>query len=75
MRRKIIILAAVILLAVSGFASYEAWREHKREQATIDTINATGCGLCSSLKKDLAEKVRLREQQLEQEKGSPPVSP
>ena len=75
MRRKSIILAALTLLAVSGFASYEAWQKHKREQAAIDLINAPGCDLCSYLKKDLAEKVRLRAQQSEQANGSPPVSP
>ena len=75
MRRKTIILTAAALLGVSGFAGYEAWHAHKQEQATIDMITAPGCNICSHLKQDLAEKVRLREQQSGQADGSLPVSP
>ena len=65
-RRNIIILAAVILFAASGLAGYGVWREHQRKQALIELTNAPGCSHCSLIKKDLAEKVRLREQQSEQ---------
>ena len=66
-RRDLVILATMILVVAIGFAGYQAWQEtnpgQSSEQTTSEEMGTLSCSNCSFIKKDLAEKVRLREQQ------------
>ena len=65
-RGKVVVLAVVTALIVSGLLGVEAWRKHQRKQTLIDAIEFRSCDICSTVKRDLAEKVKQREQRSQQ---------
>ena len=66
-RPSLIFLATMIAAVVFGFAGNQAWQEtnpgQSSEQTTSEETGILSCSNCAFVKKDLVEKVRLREQQ------------
>ncbi len=66
-RLNLIFLATMIVAVVIGFTGYQAWQDtnpgQSSEQTTSEETGTLSCSNCAFVKKDLAEKVKLREQQ------------
>ncbi len=59
---KVFILVVVTVVIVTGLVGFQIWLKPDPIPLPVEAAGAPACGICSALKKDLAEQVRERKQ-------------